>query len=471
MPSKKQNKTLYDKIFDNHIVVHEEKMAPVLYIDLHLLHEVTSPQAFENLRKNKLKVRRINRTFATIDHVISSTCPKKKAFNNKAQIMIDTLRKNVKEFNIKIFDIDSKHQGIVHVIAPELGLIKPGATVVCGDSHTATLGAFGCIAFGIGTSEVEHVLSTQCLMQKKLKTMQIKIEGSLKKGVSSKDLALYIIKKIGTDGGTGYAIEYTGNAISKMTMEQRMTLCNMSIEAGARVGLIAPDKTTFGYLEGRKYINKGKKYLNDVKEWKKIKTDKNATYDKVVEIDASAIAPIITYGIDPSMNIGVDKKIPSISDFKNITEKKYFKRALKYMNFQPSQSMIGKKIDYAFIGSCTNARLSDLVEASKVVKEKKVNKNVKAIVVPGSQQIKKIAEEQGIAKIFIKAGFEWRSPSCSYCLGINGDLIPSKKYCISTSNRNFEGRQGKGARTILANPVMTAIAAIEGMIVDIRKYI
>lgn len=466
-------KTLYEKIYDQHCVLNEAGALPILYIDLHLCHEVTSPQAFAGLRKKKLKIRRLDRSYLTIDHVIPSLNPEKYQENtdDKCQIMIEAARKNAQDFKVKTFDIKSGQQGIVHVIFPELGITQPGMTIVCGDSHTATHGAFGALAFGIGTSEVEEVFATQCLLQEKLKNMKIEVSGQLTVGVTAKDVIMKIIQKIGMDGGTGFALEYTGQVIKNMSMEERMTLCNMSIEGGARVGIIAPDRTTFQFLKNRPYVPQGKDWTRQLRQWRLLKSDHGAKYQKTLKINGQRLKPMLTYGTHPHLSMGIDEQIPHAQDFKNPRDQKLFKRALQYMNFREGEKLIGKKIDYVFIGSCTNGRLTDLIAAAKILKGQKINQKVKMIVVPGSQQIKKTAEKQGLAQIFIKAGAEWRFPSCSYCLGMNGDEIPSGNYCLSTSNRNFEGRQGRGARTILVSPLTAAAGAIAGKIVDVRKFI
>jgi len=460
-------RNIIEKIWDEHVVVQEEGKPDLIYIDLHLIHEVTSPQAFEGLRQKGRKVRAPKRTFATMDHNI----PTKNRYlieDEVAKNQINALERNCQEFGIELAGLDSEDQGIVHVIGPELGLTLPGKTIVCGDSHTSTHGAFGALAFGIGTSEVEHVLATQTLWQHRPKTLQIQVNGKLQSGVTAKDVILYIIGQYGVDFGTGYVIEYTGDCIRNMSMDERMTVCNMSIEAGARAGLIAPDKTTFEYIKGRKYAPKGEEFDKAVEYWRSLASDEGATFDKTIVIDGKDIAPMVTWGTNPGMVLSVDGLIPSLNEAKNEKEKKSFIRAYEYMDLSPGTKIEDIFIDYVFIGSCTNSRLTDLREAAKIVKGKRVHSNVKAIVVPGSQKVKKKAEEEGLHKIFLEAGFEWRDSGCSMCLSMNNDVVPSGKRCASTSNRNFEGRQGKGAQTHLVSPSMAAAAAIYGHFVDIR---
>lgn len=468
-------KTLFQKIWDNHVVAQDKpfnstqgKGAPaLLYIDAHILHEVTTPQAFANLRKKSLKVRRPDLSVATCDHNVSTT-DQKNIRDVLSRLQVETLKKNCREFGIKLYGLDSPHQGIVHVIGPELGITQPGMTIVCGDSHTSTHGAFGTLAFGIGTTEVEQVFATQCLLQNPMKTLEIKIDGKLGKGVSAKDIILTIISKIGTKGGVGFCIEYTGNTIRNLEMDARMTICNMSIEAGARAGMIAPDEITFNYLKGRKFAPKGRRWEEAIKYWKTLRTDQGAKYDKVLNLDADKIEPLITWGTDPSTGIKVSDNIPFP---KNNNEKITMDKSLTYMNLKSGMSLSGFPIDYVFIGSCTNARISDLREAAKIIKGRKVKDNIVALVVPGSRQVKLTAEKEGLDRIFKDAGFQWRWSGCSACIAMNDDKIPPGKYCVSTSNRNYEGRQGLGARTFLASPVMAAAAAIEGRITDVRKYL
>lgn len=461
---------MFEKIWDNH-VIHEEAGKPsVLYIDLHLVHEVTSPQAFEGLRLAGRRVRRPELTFATMDHNVPTTDPKLGVDDDVSVKQMDTLAKNCKEFGIELADIFSARRGIVHVIGPELGLTLPGKTIVCGDSHTSTHGAFGALAFGIGTSEVEHVLATQCLQQSKPKTMEVHIKGDLKPGVRAKDLILAIIAKFGTDFATGYVIEYTGEVLKKMSMEERMTICNMSIEAGARAGMIAPDETTFEYLRGRDRAPQGELFDEAIKEWKALCTDEGAVFDSRVEIDAADVAPQVTWGTSPGMGTDIDGVVPDPASFENETKRRAAELALEYMDLTPGTPMTEIQIDRVFIGSCTNGRLEDLREAAKVIRGRHVAPTVRAMVVPGSQQVKKQAEKEGLDQVFKDAGFEWREAGCSMCLGMNPDILSPGERCASTSNRNFEGRQGRGGRTHLVSPAMAAAAAIEGHFVDVRKW-
>ncbi|MCX8001806.1 MAG: 3-isopropylmalate dehydratase large subunit [Anoxybacillus mongoliensis] len=460
-------KTIIEKIWDEHVVYREDGKPDLLYIDLHLVHEVTSPQAFEGLRQKGRKVRRPDLTFATMDHNVP-TVNRLVIEDEVAKNQMTALERNCREFGVPLADLNSPEQGIVHVIGPELGLTQPGKTIVCGDSHTSTHGAFGALAFGIGTSEVEHVLATQTLWQHRPKTMQVNVTGSLATGVSAKDVILAIIGKFGVDFGTGYVLEFTGDVIRRMSMEERMTICNMSIEAGARAGLIAPDDVTFAYLRGRKYAPKGETFEQAVEKWKQLRTDEGAVYDRVVHIDGSEIAPTVTWGTTPAMSSPIDGTVPYPEQFATETEQKAVQLALEYMGLKPGMKMTDIAVQHVFIGSCTNSRMSDLREAAQIVKGKKVAPGVRALVVPGSQQVKKQAEEEGIAQIFIDAGFEWRDSGCSMCLGMNPDTVPAGEHCASTSNRNFEGRQGKGARTHLVSPAMAAAAAIYGHFVDVR---
>ncbi|MBE2920699.1 3-isopropylmalate dehydratase large subunit [Anoxybacillus flavithermus] len=460
-------KTIIEKIWDEHVVYREDGKPDLLYIDLHLVHEVTSPQAFEGLRQKGRKVRRPDLTFATMDHNVP-TINRSVVEDEVAKNQMTALERNCREFGIPLADLNSPEQGIVHVIGPELGLTQPGKTIVCGDSHTSTHGAFGVLAFGIGTSEVEHVLATQTLWQHRPKTMQVNVTGSLAPGVSAKDVILAIIGKFGVDFGTGYVLEFTGDVIRRMSMEERMTICNMSIEAGARAGLIAPDDVTFAYLRERKYAPKGEAFEQAVEKWKQLCTDEGAVYDRVVHIDGSEIAPTVTWGTTPAMSSPIDGTVPDPNEFATETERKAVQLALQYMGLKPGTKMTDIAVQHVFIGSCTNSRISDLREAAQIVKGKKVAPGVRALVVPGSQQVKKQAEEEGIAQIFIDAGFEWRDSGCSMCLGMNPDTVPAGEHCASTSNRNFEGRQGKGARTHLVSPAMAAAAAIYGHFVDVR---
>jgi 3-isopropylmalate/(R)-2-methylmalate dehydratase large subunit len=464
-------KTLFEKIWDSHLVLEEEKGPSLLYIDRHLIHEVTSPQAFEGLRLNKRKVRRPDLTIATEDHNVPTSNRSLPIIDQISSIQIKTLEKNCKDFGIQLFGINNPNQGIVHVIGPQLGITLPGSTIVCGDSHTSTQGAFGALAFGIGTSEVEHVLATQTIWMEKPKPFEIRVEGKRKNplAVTAKDIILSIIRRIGTAGGVGTVIEYRGEAISELSMEQRMTICNMSIEAGARAGLIAPDEKTFEYLRGRKYTPKN--YEELVSEWREnLKTDSNVKFDKRFTLDAQTLAPQVSWGTNPAMVCDVTEKIPYPEEFtKDLSQQKGVEKALQYMDLKPGIQITDISIDRVFIGSCTNARLEDLIAASKVVKGKKVSSKVRAMVVPGSQMVKKQAEDLGIDKIFRDANFEWRESGCSMCLGMNPDILGSGERCASTSNRNFEGRQGVGGRTHLVSPVMAAAAAIKGHFVDVRE--
>lgn len=463
-------KTLYDKIWETH-VVHEEVGKPALiYIDLHLIHEVTTPQAFESLRMSNRKVRRPDLTIGTIDHAIP-TINRNLPFNDKiAAKQVETLRQNARDFGVRIYDLDRIEQGIIHVFGPEQGLTQPGFTIVCGDSHTVTHGAFGALAFGIGTSEVEHVLATQCLIQKKSKNFRISVNGELPYGVTAKDVILGIINEIGTDGGTGYVVEFAGDTIRNLSMEGRMTVCNMTIEGGARAGLIAPDEKTFDYLEGKTFAPKGENWEKAVEYWQTLNTDDGAIFDKAVEIKAENLAPFVTWGTSPGMSVKVTEAVPELSSAKDEAERKAFEKALNYMALEPSQKIEQIGIDRVFIGSCTNSRIEDLREAAKIAKGHKVNQKVRAMIVPGSMLIKKQAEDEGLAEIFETAGFEWRDAGCSMCLGMNEDILQPGERCASTSNRNFEGRQGRGGRTHLVSPSMAAAAAIAGHFVDVREW-
>ncbi|MBC8503062.1 MAG: 3-isopropylmalate dehydratase large subunit [Nitrosopumilus sp.] len=465
-------KTLFEKIWESHIVVEKQNEPDLIYIDRHLVHEVTSPQAFDGLRMNNRKVRRPDLTIATMDHNVPTTNRSLPMLDETSSIQIKTLENNCKDFGIKLFDINSPNQGIVHVIGPQLGITLPGSTIVCGDSHTSTHGAFGALALGIGTSEVEHVLASQTLWLEKPKTFEVRVEGKRKNthAVTAKDIILSIIKNIGTAGGTGTVIEYRGEGISDLSMDQRMTICNMSIEGGARAGLIAPDEKTFDYLRNREYTPKN--YESLVDSWRDdLKTDSDATFDKQFILDINDITPQVSWGTNPGMTCDVDEPIPSPDEFSNgdPNQKKGAEKALEYMDLKPGTMIEDIKIDRVFIGSCTNARLEDLIEASKIIQGQKVASNVSAMVVPGSQMVKKQAEEMGLDKIFTDANFEWREAGCSMCLGMNPDILSPGERCASTSNRNFEGRQGNGGRTHLVSPVMAAAAAINGHFVDVRK--
>lgn len=459
-------KTIIEKIWDKHIVHEEEGKPDLIYIDLHLIHEVTSPQAFEGLRLKNRELRRPDLTFATMDHNVP-TLNRGQINDPTARLQVETLEANCEEYGVELADINHPEQGIVHIIGPELGLTQPGKTIVCGDSHTSTHGAFGALAFGIGTSEVEHVFATQTLWQEKPQTLNVKVEGDLGVGVTAKDLILAIIAKYTVNMGTGYVIEFTGKAIEDMTMEERMTVCNMSIEAGARAGLISPDQTTVDYLRGRKNVPKGEEFEELAKEWLALKTDENAVYDKTLTINAAEIEPQVTWGTNPGMGAPISGATPS---FEETEDKDSLERALDYMGLEEKQPITSIEIDHVFIGSCTNARLSDLEKAAKIVEGKKVSDQIRALIVPGSFSVKMLAEEKGLDKIFKDAGFEWREAGCSMCLGMNEDIVPPGGRCASTSNRNFEGRQGNRARTHLVSPEMAAAAAIEGRFVDVRTY-
>jgi len=460
-------KTLFEKVWDNHVVDSIPNGPSIIYIDKHLIHEVTSPQAFAGLNKRNIKVFRPDKTIATADHNVPTTNQHLPIQEALSRNQVETLNKNCKEHGVELYGLGHKYQGIVHVIGPELGITQPGMTIVCGDSHTSTHGAFGSIAFGIGTSEVEMVLTTQCLLQNKPKTMLIEINGELNEGVYSKDIILYIISKITASGGTGYFVEYSGSAIRSLSMEARMTICNMSIEMGARGGMIAPDEITFDYIKGKKFSPQGDEFDASVKKWKQFKSDNDAKYDKVIKFDAKDIEPMITYGTNPGMGIKIKDYIP---DSALNTSSESFNKSLDYMGLKSGEKLIDKKIDYVFIGSCTNSRIEDLRIASNIVKGKKKSDQVNAWVIPGSKSVEKIAIEEGLDKIFNEAGFEFRQPGCSACLAMNEDKIPQGKYCVSTSNRNFEGRQGPGSRTFLASPATAALTALNGFITDIRDY-
>jgi 3-isopropylmalate/(R)-2-methylmalate dehydratase large subunit len=462
-------KTLFEKVWNEHVVVEEPERPAVLYIDLHLIHEVTSPQAFAGIRARGLKVRRPDRTVATMDHS-TPTLPKSLAvIDDMAKAQLGQLEKNCADFGIRLFALGNEKNGIVHVIGPELGLTKPGMTIVCGDSHTSTHGAFGSLAFGIGTSEVEHVLASQCLLQTRPKTMEVRVEGKLAPQVTAKDIILALIAKIGTAGGTGYVIEYTGSAIRALDMEARMTVCNMSIEGGARAGMIAPDDKTFEFLAGREFAPKGAAWDEAVAKWRTLPSDEGATYDRLVEIDANTLEPMITYGTHPGMAVPITKALPKSSDFASASERAAFEKAMLYMGLEEGKPLIGQKVDVVFVGSCTNSRMSDLRAAASILKGRHVANGVRVLVVPGSQQIKKQAEAEGLDQIFRDAGAEWREAGCSMCIAMNGDQLSPGQYAVSTSNRNFEGRQGKGGRTFLASPLTAAASAITGKVTDIRS--
>jgi len=464
-------KTLFQKVWDSHVVREPEGEPALLYIDLHLVHEVTSPQAFEGLRLANRKVRRPDLTFATIDHNVPTTSDER--FHIKDQIaaqQIATLRKNCEAAGIPLFDIGSGRQGIVHVIGPELGLTKPGMTIVCGDSHTSTHGAFGALAFGIGTSEVEHVLATQCVSQSKPRSMRISVSGKLPEGTTSKDLVLEIIRRLGTDGGTGHVIEYAGQAVRDLTMEERMTVCNMSIECGARAGMIAPDDVTFAYMEGRPYAPKESEWTEAVSAWRQLATDDRATFDREIMVDGGKLEPVVTWGTNPGMSVPVTASIPNPEDARDASERAAMIAALEYMGLKSGTRVADIPLDRVFIGSCTNGRLEDLRAAAKVIHGYKIHPNVTVLVVPGSEAVKRAAESEGLDQIFKEAGAQWREPGCSMCLGMNPDILAPQQRCASTSNRNFEGRQGREGRTHLVSPATAAAAAVAGRFVDVRGW-
>ena len=464
------SKTLYDKIWDDHLVHTQDDGTSLLYVDRHLVHEVTSPQAFEGLRNSNRKVRQPNLTLAVADHNVPTSDRSKGISDEESKLQVETLEKNCDEFGIKLFGMNDKRQGIVHIIGPEQGFTQPGSIIVCGDSHTATHGAFGSLAFGIGTSEVEHVLATQTLVQKKSKNFRIKVDGKLSIGVTSKDVILQIIGKIGTAGGTGYVIEYAGSLISSLSVEQRMTICNMTIEGGARAGLIEPDEKIFNYLNGRPMSPKKENWDKALDYWSKLKSDGDANFDKEVTLDGKDIMPMVTWGTSPQDVISIDGKIPNPENEADEDRKNSIERSLKYMGLKPGTAIKDVKIDKVFIGSCTNGRIEDLRDAAKIIKNKKVAQHVYAMVVPGSGLVKQQAEQEGLDKVFKDSGFDWREPGCSMCLAMNADKLKPEERCASTSNRNFEGRQGRGGRTHLVSPGMAAAAAISGSLDDVRKF-
>ena len=469
-------RTLFDKLWERHVVRPESVDAPaVLYVDLHLVHEVTSPQAFAELRARGLPVRHPEQTLATMDHS-TPTLPRTRGaaipvFDDAAMAQVGQLERNCRDFGVPLYALGSARQGIVHVIGPELGLTQPGMTIVCGDSHTSTHGAFGALAFGIGSSEVTHVLATQCLLQQRPRTMAIRIDGRLAPGVTAKDLILGVIAEIGVAGGTGHAVEYTGAAIRALGMEERMTVCNMSIEAGARAGMIAPDDVTFAYLEGRPHAPRGAAWEAAVADWRTLPSDDGAAFDREVRIDANALAPMITYGTNPGMGIPVTGRVPQLDETSDASERSALDKALRYMALQPGDRLLGKKVDVVFIGSCTNARISDLRLAASVLDGRRVAPGVRMLVVPGSQEVKREAEAEGLDTIFRDAGAEWREAGCSMCIAMNGDTLGRGQYAVSTSNRNFEGRQGAGGRTFLASPLTAAASAVAGAVADARELL
>jgi 3-isopropylmalate/(R)-2-methylmalate dehydratase large subunit len=463
-----ERRTLFRKIWDAHVVAQEPGSPAILYVDRHLVHEVTSPQAFSGLRSRGLRVRRPDRTVATADHSIPTRGP---VVDELARRQLEQLAENCREFGITLYGQGSEHQGIVHVIGPELGVTQPGMTIVCGDSHTATHGAFGALAFGIGTSEVEHVLATQCLLQSRPRTYEVRLEGRLAPGVSAKDLILAVIARIGVGGGTGHVFEYRGDAVRAMSMEERMTVCNMSIEGGARAGLVAPDDTTFQYLAGRPHAPQGAEWERALAEWRSLPSDEGAAFDSSISLDAGALAPMITWGTTPGMGMQLTDAVPDPARLADPAQRAAAEKALGYMGLRPGAPLLGQPIDVVFIGSCTNGRLSDLRAAAAIFKGRKVARNVRVLVVPGSRAVKAQAESEGLDAVFKSAGAEWRDPGCSMCIAMNGDQIEPGQYAVSTSNRNFEGRQGKGGRTLLASPLTAAAAAVEGRVADPRPLL
>ena len=467
-------RTLFQKIWDQHLVRPETDATPaVLYIDLHLVHEVTSPQAFSELRARGGRVRRPDRTIATMDHS-TPTIPRPAdgpipVADPQAAAQLSQLEANCRDFGVPLFALGSERQGIVHVIGPEQGLTQPGMTIVCGDSHTSTHGAFGALAFGIGTSEVGHVLATQCLLQSRPRTMEVRVDGRLGPGVTAKDIILAVIAQIGVGGGTGYVVEYTGEAIRALSMEERMTVCNMSIEAGARAGLIAPDETTFEYLRDRPFAPRGEAWDAAVAAWRALPTDAGAAYDRVVTLHADALAPMITYGTNPGMGMPIDGRVPDPAEVEDPSARGALEKALRYMDLQPGEPLLGRKVDVVFLGSCTNSRISDLRAAAGVLRGQRVAPGVRMLVVPGSQQVKRQAEAEGLDRVFREAGADWRESGCSMCIAMNGDQLAPGEYAVSTSNRNFEGRQGKGGRTFLTSPLTAAATAVRGVIADARE--
>jgi 3-isopropylmalate/(R)-2-methylmalate dehydratase large subunit len=464
-------RTIIDKVWDNHIVTERQGAPTLLFIDLHLVHEVTSPQAFAGLRERGLKVRRPDLTIGTVDHSIPTYDRTLPILDKVAETQLVQFEKNCLDFGIPYYGPRNKKQGIVHVIGPEQGLTQPGLTVVCGDSHTATHGAFGALAFGIGTSQVEHVLATQCLLQTRSKTFEVRVEGTLKPGVGAKDIILNLISRIGIGGGTGCVFEYTGSAIRSRSMEERMTICNMSIEGGARAGLVAPDDTTYQYLSGRPAAPKGADWDRAVQRWRQLPTDPGASYDKRIDIDASSLEPMITFGTNPGMGIPISAPVPDPSAVSDPLERETLGKALRYMDLPAGKSLLGHPVNVVFIGSCTNSRISDLRAAAAILKNRKVNPKVRVMVVPGSQQVKEQAQAEGLDRIFKEAGADWREAGCSMCIAMNGDQLAPGEYSVSTSNRNFEGRQGKGGRTFLASPLTAAASAVTGVVTDVRTML
>lgn len=466
-----QPKTLFDKLWESHVVVSGAGKPAVLYIDLHLVHEVTSPQAFTGLRDRGLRVRRPDRTFATMDHSTPTTSLSLPMADDMARKQLEQLQANCQEFGIPLFNFESPERGIVHVIGPELGLTQPGKTIVCGDSHTSTHGAFGALAFGIGTTEVEHVLATQCLLQERPKTFRVDFSGSLREGVTAKDMILALIARIGVGGGTGHVFEYCGSAVRSLSMEGRMTICNMSIEGGARAGMVAPDDTTFEYLAGREYAPKGEAWEKSLSYWRSLPTDAGATFDRSISIVADELEPMITYGTNPGMGIPISQPVPDPKKEMDFRRRDAIEKSLTYMDIQPGQPLLGHKVDVVFVGSCTNSRLSDLRQAAELMRGQRIADGVRMLVVPGSEQVRRQAEAEGLDQVFLKAGAEWRYAGCSMCIAMNGDQLMPGQYAVSTSNRNFEGRQGKGGRTFLASPLTAVATAINGHISDPRPLI
>jgi len=463
-------RTLFEKVWDAHVVTQAPGGPALLYVDLHLVHEVTSPQAFDGLRLAGRRVRRPELTVATVDHNVPTGDRRWPIADEISARQVAALLRNAREFGVELFDLESPEQGIVHVIGPELGLTRPGMVIVCGDSHTSTHGAFGALAFGVGTSEVEHVLATQCIVQARPRTMEVRFDGRPAKGVTAKDLVLALIRRIGTAGATGYVIEYAGEAIRALSMEGRMTVCNMSIEAGARAGMVAPDATTLAYLESRPRAPRGDAWARSTEEWSRLETDPGAVFDRTLGIQAGSLGPQVTWGTSPGMTADITERVPDPADAPTEADRQSYRRALEYMGLEPGTPLEGLRVDRVFLGSCTNARIEDLREAAKVARGRRVASGVRAMVVPGSQHVKLEAEREGLDRIFTEAGFEWRSPGCSMCLGMNEDILGPGERCASTSNRNFEGRQGRGGRTHLVSPVMAAAAAVEGRLVDVRSY-
>jgi 3-isopropylmalate/(R)-2-methylmalate dehydratase large subunit len=468
MPSQR---TLFEKIWDRHVVVQEPHAPAVLYIDRHFLHEVTSPQAFEGLRARGLKARRPDKSMGTTDHSTPTVGLSMSLVDEQAQRQVSQMQLNCREFGVTLYDLDNPQHGIVHVIGPELGLTQPGMTIVCGDSHTATHGAFGALAFGIGTSEVEHVLATQCLLQHQPKTCLVTFEGRLPRGATAKDVILALIAAIGTGGGTGYVFEYAGEAVRAMSMEERMTLCNMSIEAGARAGMVAPDETTFKYLAGRPFAPKGAAWESALAAWRALPSDPAAVYDQRLSLDISALEPMVTYGTNPGMGLPISRPVPDPASEPDLAKRNALEKALKYMDLQPGRPLAGLPVDVVFIGSCTNGRLSDLQQAASLLRGRKISASVRLVVVPGSESVRRLAEAEGLDQVFKTAGGEWHYSGCSMCLAMNGDALQPGQYAVSTSNRNFEGRQGPGGRTFLASPLTAAAAAISGCLSDPRLFI